>query len=148
MSGVSSITIISIPDNEITILSDTLINRLVDITKISNTLILVPLTKTINSNSLIKVLGNELTPTSDTSVYRSGFNSINTTSDTQIHREPDINILSNSRVKVLFEMSGIDSDTLILAVYDITKSSDSAIFRICFKNRTITRFCNIINCQY
>jgi len=125
-----SLTRIKDDSNDITKLSDTLIMLHPVINKTSDTKIkfidnaLLILSSTRIKNTL------ELNPTSDAAIFRSQYGDITKLSDTLILREPIINKTSDTTIVKLFEFSGILSDTYIINIgTQIDINSNTAIFR-------------------
>ncbi len=127
--NITSLTRIKEIDKEITKTSDTLIIHNPSIQKTSDAFILIPFIVSTPSRTRIKNT-METSITSDATIFRPQYGDITKLSDTLIHREPIIDKTSDTTIVVLYEMSGIPSDTYIIneeTQIDIT--SDTAIFR-------------------
>lgn len=126
---------------DITKLSDTLIVHKPIIDTTSDTAIVDDNSLSISSRTRIENT-LEVTIVSNSAIFRIDYGLINISSDTKIHREPVIDIISDSRIRISIEMSGKLSDTYIINEGTlINKQTNTAIFKsginILIKSRTI-----------
>lgn len=126
-------SVIFVNDLEFTKISETLIIHQPDITKLSDSWIEILDIKLITSTVRIKI-SLKTTKISDGIIKRYDFDTITKLSDTIIHREPTISIDSNSLILILFELDKTSDTHIINKDVEITTNSDSTIFNTSYGN--------------
>ena len=129
---ITSASRINLGDNSFNKLSDTLIILNPDINVTSDSLINVLDNLITIHHSVTRILSIQKIIKLSDSIIKIFDNKITKLSDTLIHFEPTINIISDVRMKVSFELSGVNSDSRLIKTFKTTINSDSTVYNIGF----------------